>query len=463
LWLLARRFGTTVDAIKQLNGLTSDSLRIGQVLKIPSASSGGSGGSGGGSTGYFNHTVTSGETLWILAQRYGTTVDAIKQLNGLTSDALSIGQVLKIPSASSGGNGGGSTGYFNHTVTSGETLWILANRYGTTVDAIKQLNGLTSDALSIGQVLKIPQKATSASVNSGVSAVSVPKKEIELEVVEVKPESKTKPAVIQAFDITTGIASPTGDTEIISSYNPDAIADIQLSNAEAVIPPNSDNVFAANTDISSYAPQTSIDTPVYINQSNETLGTKVVETCQCQEEEIVPDDTINECGNVVHTVVKGETLWSLAHKYGTSSKEIMCLNCLSCPTLCVGQVIEIPANPAFANFDKCGKPCPKASSQVIYSVKAGDSLWNIARKYNTTVEAIMKYNFLSSDVLTLGQRMYIPISVKPDVSESSRLYIVKAGDSLWTIAQKFGTTVESIYKKNNLSTDVLQIGKVLEI
>lgn len=96
------------------------------------------------------HTVRSGDTLWLLAKRYGTTVDAIKQANGLTSDNLSIGQVLRIPVSS-------SSQYFLYTVRPGDTLWLLANRFGTTVDAIKNLNGLTSDALRVGQVLRIPE------------------------------------------------------------------------------------------------------------------------------------------------------------------------------------------------------------------------------------------------------------------------------------------------------------------
>ncbi len=143
LWLLAQRYNTTVDAIKRLNGLTSDNLSIGQVLRIPTAAS--SGGS------YFEYTVRSGDTLWLLAQRYGTTVDAIKNLNGLSGSNLSIGQVLKIPSA-----GTAPAPYFEYTVRSGDTLWTLAQRYGTTVDAIKRLNGLTGNNLSIGQVLRIP-------------------------------------------------------------------------------------------------------------------------------------------------------------------------------------------------------------------------------------------------------------------------------------------------------------------
>ncbi|MDE6891480.1 MAG: LysM peptidoglycan-binding domain-containing protein [Lachnospiraceae bacterium] len=95
------------------------------------------------------YTVQSGDTLWLLSRRFNTTVDAIKRLNGLTSDMLSIGQVLKIPSE-------GVSSYFEYVVRSGDTLWLLARRFNTTVDAIKQMSGITSDALSIGQVLRIP-------------------------------------------------------------------------------------------------------------------------------------------------------------------------------------------------------------------------------------------------------------------------------------------------------------------
>ncbi len=143
LWRLAQRFNTTVDAIKKLNGLTNDTLQIGQVLQIPAAEP--SGGS------YFEYIIRPGDTLWLLAQRYNTTVDAIINLNGLPNNSLSIGQILKIPSA-----GASPAPYFEYTVRSGDTLWLLAQRFGTTVDAIKKVNNLRSDNLSIGQVLRIP-------------------------------------------------------------------------------------------------------------------------------------------------------------------------------------------------------------------------------------------------------------------------------------------------------------------
>ena len=102
----------------------------------------------GPDTGSITYTVQAGDSLWLIAQRYGTTVDAIIQANNLTSNILQIGQVLRIPVSQSP--------YVEYTVRAGDTLWDLSRRYGTTVEAIMQANGLTSTVLQIGQVLRIP-------------------------------------------------------------------------------------------------------------------------------------------------------------------------------------------------------------------------------------------------------------------------------------------------------------------
>lgn len=121
---------------------------IGQNVPMPGPSPSPGPGTGSGSQEY---VVQAGDSLWLIAQKFHTTVDAIKKLNGLTSDLINVGQVLKIPSSQSGP-------YFEYTVRSGDTLWLLSRRYDTTVEAIKSLNGLTSDMLNIGQVLKIPTR-----------------------------------------------------------------------------------------------------------------------------------------------------------------------------------------------------------------------------------------------------------------------------------------------------------------
>ena len=148
LWNIANRYGTTVNELKALNNLTSNNLSIGQVLKIPVSSTD----TGTILTGN-TYVVKSGDSLWNIANRYGTTVNELKALNNLTSNNLSIGQVLKIP-VSSTDTGTILTGN-TYVVKSGDSLWNIANRYGTTVNELKTLNNLTSNNLSIGQVLRL--------------------------------------------------------------------------------------------------------------------------------------------------------------------------------------------------------------------------------------------------------------------------------------------------------------------
>ena len=139
LYSIAKKYNTTVDEIKKLNNLKSDNLSIGMELKIKEEPS---------STNYIDYVVKSGDNLYSIAKKYNTTVDEIKKLNGLTSNLLNIGMTLKIPIQI--GN------YINYTVKPGDNLYSIAKKYNTTVDEIKKLNGLTSNLLSIGMELKIP-------------------------------------------------------------------------------------------------------------------------------------------------------------------------------------------------------------------------------------------------------------------------------------------------------------------
>ena len=147
LWSISNKFGLTVDELKSANNLTSNLLSIGQILQIPSKES--------VSTPIQNtYVVQKGDSLYQIALKNNTTVDELKSLNNLTSNLLSIGQVLKLPSKESVSTPSQSI----YVVQKGDSLYQIALKNNTTVDELKSLNNLTSNLLSIGQVLKLPSK-----------------------------------------------------------------------------------------------------------------------------------------------------------------------------------------------------------------------------------------------------------------------------------------------------------------
>ena len=158
LWSIAKKYGVSVDELKEKNNLTSNALSINQVLLIPTVLEE----VPEEETGEY-YTVVSGDTLYSIANKYGLTVDELKSLNNLSSNLLSVGQRLLVKPTTT------STTEETYTVKKGDNLYQIALQFDTTVDALKTLNGLTSNLLSIGQVLKIPSSSSNEIVYTVVS------------------------------------------------------------------------------------------------------------------------------------------------------------------------------------------------------------------------------------------------------------------------------------------------------
>ena len=146
-----------------------------------------------------------------------------------------------------------------------------------------------------------------------------------------------------------------------------------------------------------------------------------------------------------YIVKSGDSLYSIANKYNTTVNELKSLNNLSNNTLSIGQVLKLPKVDEIVTVNE-------------YIVKSGDSLYSIAKKYNTSVDELKSLNNLTSNMLSVGQKLNIPV-----IEEVSNVYTVKSGDNLYSIARKFNTTVNEIKSKNNLSSNTLSIGQKLII
>ena len=254
------------------------------------------------------YVVQKGDTLYSIANKLGTTVSELKKENNLTSNTLQIGEVLRIPTKEI---------YEEeenvYIVQKGDTLYSIAMANNTTVDELKKVNNLTSNILSTGQLLKIPSA-------------------------------------------------------------------------------------------------------------------------------LLPEST--------YIVKKGDSLYSIANKYNTTVEELKRINNLTSNTLSIGQVLKLPSDKA-SNVEK-------EENTISYTVQKGDSIYSIARKYSTTIDKIKDLNNLTTNLLSIGQVLLIPTDTNLETT-----YTVQKGDSLYSIAKKYDTTVDRLKQLNNLKSNLLSIGQIL--
>lgn len=155
LWSIANRFGVTVDALKEANNLTSNTLQVGQRLVIPSTTPTPPSGE------YVTYTVKAGDTLYRLAQQFETSIDAIIDANNLQTTVLSVGQILRIPSnVTTTPEEPTPPATQVYTVQRGDSLWKIAQQFGVSVADLIAANNLTTNTLQVGQQLIIPGSGT---------------------------------------------------------------------------------------------------------------------------------------------------------------------------------------------------------------------------------------------------------------------------------------------------------------
>ncbi len=167
LYQIAKKYNTTVDEIKKINNLTSNNLSINQILIIPTEKKPLE------TTEENTYVVQKGDSLYKIAKKFNTTVNELKSLNNLESNTLSIGQKLLISAPST------TTKPNTYIVQKGDSLYKIANKFDTTVDKLKELNNLKTNTISINQELIVPTTSTNYliyKVKSGDSLYKIAKK-----------------------------------------------------------------------------------------------------------------------------------------------------------------------------------------------------------------------------------------------------------------------------------------------
>ncbi|WP_226391020.1 LysM peptidoglycan-binding domain-containing protein [Penaeicola halotolerans] len=195
LFSISRRYNASVEVIKSENGGLAEGLKIGQIIKVLIAEA-----PTQTSSATKKHTVEAGQTLYTLSRIYSVTVDEIKRANNLSSNEISIGQEIIIPTSSVAQINQTSgtevwppkpvvkldSTFKYHQVEAGQTLYTLARIYDKTVDQIKEINEMEGNTLSVGQYVKIEKKqSVPVKINKPVVLTEIPPKEEEM--IENKP------------------------------------------------------------------------------------------------------------------------------------------------------------------------------------------------------------------------------------------------------------------------------------
>ena len=165
--------------------------------------------------------------------------------------------------------------------------------------------------------------------------------------------------------------------------------------------------------------------------------------------------------NKTHVVTKGESLYSIAQKYDTTIGAIKALNNLKSNILSIGQILKLPN---YVNLTE------QAKDILIYTIEKGDTLYSIAKRYDIDTNDLIEYNQLFNTILTIGQQLIIPIFDDNDDNDNNNnninntiTYIVKKGDTLYSIAKKYNINVKELMDLNNLDSTMISINQQLSI
>lgn len=308
---------------------------------------------------WIEHRIRNGESLSSIANRYGVTVNQIKEWNNLKSNKIYKGRKLVIysgdlknaPTTQVASNQQHRT--TKYKVRRGDTISEIATKFGVTAQQLRKWNGLKSNRISAGQTLAVYGKDFTKSLGDNTT-----RKESNIVKYTIK-KGDTIGEIADMFDVSTA-----------------EIRDWNNLSGNKVVAGKTLTIY------SDASPSKNNVTP-----KKETVAAKNI---------------TSNSGTIIHNVNSGETLGGIAESYSVSVKDLKLWNNISSNKIKVGQELVI-----YKTGGQNVQPQKNSSVNKIHKVKDGESLWTIAKIYRVLVSDIMVWNNLKSDRVKIGQRLKI--------------------------------------------------------
>jgi Cell wall-associated hydrolases (invasion-associated proteins) len=454
------------------------------------------------------HKVKSGETLSSIAQKYGLTVAELKKKNNIKGNKLSLKQRIKvkdeetiveninvpvnnaprIAESSKATDQDASKSHTSHTVKKGETLSSIAKMYNMSVAELRRINNLPKGKIHSGQELllnvqpgsdkntetakaEVPQKTSTHKVVSGESLFSIAK-ENNMTVEDLKkinniPNGKIRPG--QELKL---VQQPeqTKNVEVAKVETPQKGATHKVVSGESLFSiAKQYNMSVEDLKKINNLPKGKIKPGQELKLAQQTEQPKPAKNIEVAKVEIPRK-------GATHKVASGESLYSISKMYNVSVDDLKKINNLAKGKIRPGQELKIVQDNDNAtkniaaeksNNTKQVEKSENAGKTISYKVKKGESLISIAKDNNISVEDLKKMNNMTDSKIRFGQELKLTQSndkpkgkgSKAESAPQSIQHKVKSGESFYSIAKKYGCTMEELKEWNKNSGGKIKIGQ----
>ncbi len=356
------------------------------------------------------YEVRQGETLQAVANRYNVAAETLASLNSLPEgDALTGGMRLTVPATTklaiyryygSGAGGLLEPGTGRYRIASGDTLGGIARRFGTTVNTLLSWNGLTSTRIRAGRYLIVMPEGATGTASVASSSSSAP----------------TGRYTVRRDDTLSGIGTRVGAS----------VAQLRAWNG-----------IRGST--------------IHVGQKLKVPG-----RAPTAAPALAP-------GSNRYRIQPGDSLSTIAARFGASISDLRNWNNLRSSRITAGHelVVRRPASPSSgAKTTTALSARPAASGSSVYTVRRGDTLGSIAERYGVSAANLRAWNGIS------GSRIYPDqdLAVRPGIAAGqTQSYRIQRGDTLAGIAKRFNVTINDLMRWNSLNSSRIYPGRTLTI